>query len=60
MVGSLASTAGKQPFTLQNNSVLHLKLDGVVQDRVADSDPFTELLSQATPQVGLNDIVGAI
>ena len=60
MVGSLASTAGKQPFTLQNNSVLHLKLDGVVQDRVADSDPFTELLSQTTPQVGLNDIVGAI
>lgn len=61
MVGSMASSVGgKQQFVLQDNSVLHLKLNGIIQERVADNDPFTELLGSTPGPIGLNDIVGAI
>ncbi len=60
-VGSMAETVGKQQmFTLQQNSVLHLQLDGQIQERVAESDPFMELLGDVASPTGLNDIVGAI
>lgn len=61
MVGSMASSVGgKQQFVLQDNSVLHLKLNGIIQERVANNDPFTELLGNTPGPIGLNDIVGAI
>lgn len=61
MMGSLAGSIGKQqPVSLQNNTVLHMKLSGAIQERVADSDPFTELLGDSPGPMGLNDIVGAI
>ena len=60
MIGSMAGSVGKQQFTLQDNSVLHLKLNGIIQERVAENDPFTELFGNTPGPMGLNDIVGAI
>ena len=61
MMGSMMSSFGKQEsFVLQNNSVLNLRLDGVIQERTAESDPFTELLGNTPSAMGLNDIIGAI
>ncbi|NLX81278.1 MAG: signal peptide peptidase SppA [Proteiniphilum sp.] len=61
MVGTMAeSFVGQQSVSIQQNSVLNLRLDGVIQERVAESDPFTELLSSSVAPMGLNDIVGAI
>lgn len=61
MISSLAGSVGKQPqFTLQNNSVLHIKLNGMIQERVADNDPLIGLLGDTPGPMGLNDIVGAI
>ena len=61
LLGSLSdSIANQSAFSLQNNSILHLRLDGVVQERVPDNDPFTELIGGPATIVGLNDIVGAI
>ena len=61
MMGSMMSSFGKQEsFVLQNNSVLNLKFEGTIQERVAESDPFTELIGGVSSSVGLNDIIGAI
>ena len=61
MIGSMADAIGKQQsFSPQSKTILNLKLDGVIQERVAESDPFTELLGSNVSPLGLNDIVGAI
>lgn len=61
LIGSMAETVGKQQsFATQPNSVLNLRLDGMIQERVAESDPFTELIGGSATPMGLNDIVGAI
>lgn len=61
MIGSMADTLGsQQSVSIQQNSVLNLKLDGVIQERVAESDPLTELMNRSVVPMGLNDIVGAI
>lgn len=62
MMGSFMSSFGKgDKFSLQNNSVLHLRLEGIISERVSDSDPFNSLLGdKTTTKMGLNDIVGAI
>src|SRR5690554_7016629 len=59
--GSIFSSMSSEKFVLQNNSVLNLRLDGTIVERVADPDPFTSMLrSQYPSAIGLNDIVSAI
>ena len=59
--GSIFSSMSSEKFVLQNNSVLNLRLDGTIVERVADPDPFTSMLSSQYPSaMGLNDIVSAI
>ena len=59
--GSLFSSMSTDKFILQNNSVLNLRLDGAIVERVAEPDPFTSMLSSQYPSaMGLNDIVSAI
>ncbi|MGV8964166.1 MAG: signal peptide peptidase SppA [Candidatus Saccharimonadaceae bacterium] len=61
LMGSIAGDMGKSTFTLKDNSVLHLKLSGSIQERVAEDDPFTALLGSNVPSpMGLNDITNAI
>jgi protease-4 len=61
MIGSLSSSFSKDSFTLQDNSVLHLRLSGNIVERTPELDPFTQLLNNNEPStVGLNDIVSAI
>ena len=58
---SVFSSMSSEKFLLQDNSVLNLKLDGTIVERVAEPDPFTSLLSSQYPSsMGLNDIVSAI
>lgn len=63
-IGAASSAFGSmssEKFMLQNNSVLNLRLDGNIVERVAEPDPFTTLLSSQYPSaMGLNDIVSAI
>ena len=59
--GSLFSSVSSENFVLQNNSVLNLRLDGSIVERVAEPDPITSMLgSQYPSEMGLNEIVGAI
>ncbi|MDR0331899.1 MAG: signal peptide peptidase SppA [Dysgonamonadaceae bacterium] len=61
MIGSLSSSFSRDSFTLQDNSVLHLRLSGTIAERVPELDPFVQLLNNNEPStMGLNDIVSAI
>jgi protease-4 len=62
MMGSVAgSFSSSEKFVLEENSVLNLRLNGPITERVAEQDPFTELLApDAATAMGLNDIVSAI
>ncbi|MDD2475344.1 MAG: signal peptide peptidase SppA [Dysgonamonadaceae bacterium] len=60
-MGSMVGNMGKSTFVLKDNSVLHLKLSGTINERVAEDDPFTALLGSNAPSImGLNDITNAI
>ena len=59
--GLIGSMAGDSTFKLKDNSVLHLKLSGQINERVSEADPLTELLSSSVPTpMGLNDITNSI
>lgn len=63
--GAIGSMAGSistgEKFILQDNTVLHLRLDGNIDERTPEEDPLTSLLGSEGPQtMGLNDIVSAI
>ena len=60
-MGSMVGDMGKSTFKLQDNSVLHLKLSGQINERVAEDDPLTLLMgSKAPTPMGLNDITNSI
>ncbi|HOO94624.1 MAG TPA: signal peptide peptidase SppA [Proteiniphilum sp.] len=61
MMGSLAGSFTSEKYVLEENSILNLKLNGPINERVAEMDPFTELLApEGTTAMGLNDIISAI
>lgn len=61
MMGSVVGSMSAEKFTLQENSVLNLRLDGSITERTPEQDPFTSMIGADYPSVmGLNDIVGAI
>ena len=60
-MSSLSGSLSRDTFVLQNNSVLHLRLSGTIEERTPEIDPFAVLLpggDRAT--MGLNDIISAI
>lgn len=60
MMGSIAGSFTSDKFVLQENSILNLRLNGSITERVAE-DPFTELLApDVATNMGLNDIISAI
>ena len=61
MMGSLTGSFTAEKYVLEENSILNLKLNGPINERVAEMDPFTELLApEGTTALGLNDIISAI
>lgn len=55
------SFATTDKFILEDNSVMHLKLDGEITERTPEEDPFTSMIGSDQPSsLGLNDIVSAI
>ena len=61
MIGSALSSVTSTKFTLQENSVLNLRLEGSIAERTPEEDPFTSIIgSDYSSVTGLNDIVGAI
>ncbi|MBO7140330.1 MAG: signal peptide peptidase SppA, partial [Prevotella sp.] len=59
IAGMVAS--GSSTVKVEKNSVLVLKMDGIVDERADDGNPLAELLGQADmSMMGLDDIVNAI
>src|SRR5690554_7043150 len=60
-MGSFFSTLSTEKFVLQDNSVLNLRLNGPINERTPEEDPFTTMIAPDRPlTMGLNDIVSAI
>jgi protease-4 len=60
-MGSMVGSISSEKFSLQDNSILNLRLNGPITERTAEEDPFTSLISPDMPTpMGLNDIVSAI
>ena len=56
MLGTVLNSVSSDKFTLQENTVLNLRLDGSIVERTPEEDPFTSLLSDDFPaETGLND-----
>lgn len=61
VMGSLMGSMSSDKFILQENSVLNLRLNAPINERIAEDDPFTALLTSDMPSpMGLNEIVSAI
>jgi len=56
--GSLFKSMGEEQFVLENNSVLHLRLAGNIQERSPRSTAF--IPQGETAMMGLDDIIAAI
>jgi len=55
------SFSSSEKYTLKDNTVLTLKLEGVLSERVEDENPFLALLGQnSEPQLGMDDIISSI
>lgn len=60
-MGSFVGSFSAEKFTLQDNSVLNLRLNGPITERTPEEDPFTSMINANQPgPMGLNDIVSAI
>ena len=61
MMGSTLNSLGQQEsFVLENNSILHLKLDREIIERAVNNDPFSDFFGSNAMSMGLNEIIGAI
>ena len=60
-MGSFLGSLSTEKFVLQDNAVLNLRLNGPINERTPEEDPFTAMIAPDRPAVlGLNDIVSAI
>lgn len=62
MISSMSKSFNtKDKFILEDKSVLNLVLEGTIQERIPESDPFLDTFSGGKiTNMGLNDIVAAI
>lgn len=62
IVSLVAMSMGSEPkFSLKDNTVFKLELNGVLQDRVIEENPLMELImGESTNQIGLDDVLASI
>lgn len=53
------SFGSSEKYKLKDNTVLTIKLDGMLSDRV-EENPIAELLGQAEPGLGIDDVISSI
>ncbi|WP_029906596.1 signal peptide peptidase SppA [Prevotella sp. 10(H)] len=58
---TLAAMSTKEQYTLKDNTVLTLKLDGILAERIEEENPLLAILGQNNEaQLGLDDILSSI
>lgn len=57
----LAALSAKESYALKDNTVLALKLEGILSERVEEENPLLTMLNQnSEAQTGLDDIISSI
>ncbi|WP_419034413.1 signal peptide peptidase SppA [Dysgonomonas gadei] len=57
----LAAMSAKESYALKDNTVLTLKLEGILSERIEEENPLLAMLNQnSEPQIGLDDIISSI
>ncbi|MDR1716611.1 MAG: signal peptide peptidase SppA [Prevotella sp.] len=57
----LAALSAKESYALKDNTVLALKLEGILSERVEEENPLLTMLNQnSEAQIGLDDIISSI
>lgn len=60
-LAAMMTFSSTEKFTLSENTVLTLQLEGVLYDRVQETNPLLELLGQSgASEIGLDDILSSI
>lgn len=54
------SFSSEENFVLKNNTVLTLKLEGTLSDRVTETNSLLEMFGQSTGETGMDDIISSI
>lgn len=54
------SFSSEESFVLKNNTVLTLKLEGTLSDRIMETNSLLEMLGQTTTETGMDDIISSI
>ncbi|MBK5722323.1 signal peptide peptidase SppA [Dysgonomonas sp. Marseille-P4677] len=60
-IAAISSFSSSDKYILKDNTVLTLKLEGILSDRVEEKNPLLALLGDnSTPALGLDDILSSI
>jgi protease-4 len=60
MASSMTAAFNADQYVVQDNSILNLRLSGVIQERISVDDPFSDIMPRDESVMGLDEITSAI
>lgn len=60
MASSMTAAFNADQYVVQDNSILNLRLSGVIQERISVDDPFSDIMPRNESVMGLDEITSAI
>lgn len=60
MASSMTAAFNSDQYVVQDNSILNLRLSGVIQERISVDDPFSDIMPRDESVMGLDEITSAI
>ncbi|HOV36952.1 MAG: signal peptide peptidase SppA [Dysgonomonadaceae bacterium] len=60
VASSMTAAFNADQYVVQDNSILNLRLSGVIQERISVDDPFSDIMPRDESVMGLDEITSAI
>ena len=60
VASSMTAAFNNDQYVVQDNSILNLRLSGVIQERISVDDPFSDIMPRDESVMGLDEITSAI
>jgi protease-4 len=60
VASSMTAAFNSDQYVVQDNSILNLRLSGVIQERISVDDPFSDIMPRNESVMGLDEITSAI
>ncbi|WP_129595074.1 signal peptide peptidase SppA [Seramator thermalis] len=60
VASSMTAAFNSDQYVVQDNSILNLRLSGVIQERISVDDPFSDIMPRDESVMGLDEITSAI